>query len=79
MKTNKPNQINYNTQYQLMRIAEAVMPLMPEAIVDKFSAVMTPRMEAAGASAELMHPDRFDLVVDWGCIAQTIVRKKVCK
>lgn len=77
MKTNKPNHINYNTQYQLMRLAETLMPLMPERIIDKFSAVMTPRMEEAEQSAHLMHPDRYDMVVDWGCTAQTIVRKKV--
>lgn len=77
MKTTKPNHINYTTQYQLMRLAETLMPLMPERIIDRFSAVMTPRMEQAEQSAHLMHPDRFDMIVDWGCTAQTIVHKKV--
>lgn len=79
MKTNKPNQINYSMQYQLMRLSEALMPLMPERIVDKFSAVMTPRMEAAEEQASLMHTDRYDMVVDWGCLAQRIIRTKVSR
>lgn len=79
MKTNKPTAINYKTQYQMMRLAEALMPLMPEAIIDKFSAVMTPRMEQAEQSASQMHPDRYDMVIDWGCTAQSIVRTKVNK
>lgn len=77
MKTNKPNHINYTTQYQLMRLAEAVMPLMPEAIIDRFSAAVTPRMEQAEQQASLMHPDRFDMIVDWGCTAHTIISKKI--
>lgn len=79
MKTTKPNQINYTAQYQLMRLAETFMPLMPEAIIDRFSAAMTPRMEEAEASAHLIHTDRFDMIVDWGCVAHRIVRTKVSK
>jgi hypothetical protein len=77
MKTTKPNHINYTMQYQLMRLSEALMPLMPERIIDKFSAVMTPRMEQAEEQASLMHVDRYDMIVDWGCTAQHIVRKKI--
>ena len=77
MKTNEPNHINYTAQYKLMRLAETLMPLMPERIIDKFSAVVTPRMEQAEASAHMMHPDRFDMIVDWGCTAQTIISKKI--
>lgn len=77
MKTNKPTSINYKTQYQMMRLAEALMPLMPERIIDKFSAVMTPRMEQAEEQASQMHTDRYDMVVDWGCVAHRIVRAKV--
>lgn len=77
MKTNKPHPINYKTQYQLMRLAETLMPLMPERIIDKFSATVTPRMEQAEASAHMMHPDRFDMIVDWGCTAHTIISKKI--
>lgn len=77
MKTNKPTSINYKTQYQMMRLAEALMPLMPERIIDRFSAVVTPRMEQAEASAHLMHTDRFDMIVDWGCTAQRIISKKI--
>lgn len=76
MNTNKPNQINYAMQYQLMRLTEKLMPLMPEAIVDRFSAVVTPRMLEAEAHPDTMHPDRFDMVVDWGCIAHRAVRHK---
>jgi hypothetical protein len=79
MKTTKPNQINYAMQYQLMRLSETLMPLMPEAIIDKFSAVMTPRMEKAEQQASLMHTDRYDMVVDWGCLAQRIIRTKVSR
>jgi hypothetical protein len=79
MKTTKPNQINYAMQYQLMRLSETLMPLMPERIVDKFSAVMTPRMEQAEEQASLMHTDRYDMVVDWGCLAQRIIRTKVSR
>lgn len=77
MKTNKPHPINYKTQYQIMRLAEALMPLMPEAIIDRFSAAVTPRMEQAEASAHMMHTDRFDLIIDWGCTAQRIITKKI--
>jgi len=79
METNQPNPINYKTQYQMMRLAEALMPLMPERIIDKFSAVVTPRMEQAEESAHMMHTDRFDMIVDWGCTAQRIISKKVSK
>jgi hypothetical protein len=79
MKTNKPNPINYKAQYQLMRLSQTLMPLMPEAIIDRFSATMTPRMEQAEQSPHLFHVDRFDMIVDWGCTANTIVRKKVSK
>lgn len=79
MKTTKPNQINYAMQYKLMRLSEALMPLMPECIVDKFSAVMTPRMEEAEEQASLMHTDRYDMVVDWGCLAHRIISKKVAR
>ena len=77
MKTTKPNNINYAMQYQLMRLSETLMPLMPERIVDKFSAVMTPRMMQAEEQASLMHPDRFDMIVDWGCVAHRIVKTKI--
>ena len=77
MKTTKPNNINYAMQYQLMRLSETLMPLMPEAIIDRFSAVVTPRMEQAEESAHLMHTDRFDMIVDWGCTAQRIISKKI--
>jgi hypothetical protein len=79
MKTNKPNHINYTTQYQLMRLAKTLMPLMPEAIIDRFSAAVTPRMEQAEATPHLMHPDRFDMIVDWGCTAHFIVRNKIAR
>lgn len=77
MKTNKPNPINYAAQYKLMRLAETLMPMMSESIIDKFSAAVTPRMEQAEESSHLMHPDRFDMIVDWGCVAHRIVRTKV--
>lgn len=77
MNTNKPNNMNYAMQYQLMRLTEKLMPLMPEAIIDRFSAVVTPRMMEAEAHPDTMHPDRFDMVVDWGCVAHRIVRNKV--
>ena len=79
MKTTKPNHINYTMQYQLMRLSEALMPLMPERIIDRFSAVMTPRMEQAEEQAPLMHTDRYDMVVDWGCVAHRIITKKVAQ
>lgn len=79
MKTNKPNQINYTIQYQLMRLSEHLMPLMPERIIDRVSAAMTPRMETAEQTAHLFHVDRFDMIVDWGCTANTIVRKKISR
>ncbi len=63
----------------MMRLAEALMPLMSERIIDKFSAVVTPRMEQAEESAHIMHVDRFDMIVDWGCVAQRIISKKVSK
>ena len=56
-----------------------LMPLMPESIIDRFSAVMTPRMMQAEEQASLIHPDRFDMIVDWGCVAHRIVRTKVSK
>ena len=77
MKTNKPNIINYATQYQLMRLSEHLMPLMPEAILDRFSAVLTPRMDIAEQHPQHFHPDRFDLVVDWGCTIHKAIRRKV--
>jgi hypothetical protein len=79
MKTTKPNHINYTMQYQLMRLSQTLMPLMPEAIIDRFSATMTPRMETAEQSPHLFHVDRFDMIVDWGCTAQHIVRKKIAR
>jgi hypothetical protein len=79
MKTTKPNQINYAMQYKLMRLSEALMPLMPEVIVDKFSAVVTPRMMAAEENAHTLHVDRFDMIVDWGCVAHRIITKKVAQ
>lgn len=79
MKTSKPNTINYTAQYQLMRLAEAVMPLMPESIINKFSAHASARMMQAEEQPHLFHPDRFDLVVDWGCTAHTIIRNKIAR
>jgi hypothetical protein len=38
---------------------------------------MTPRMEQAEEQAHLLHVDRYDMIVDWGCTAQHIVRKKI--
>jgi hypothetical protein len=77
MKTNKPNIINYKTQYQLMRLSEHLMPLMPEAIIDRFSAVLTPRMNTAEQNPQYFHPDRFDLVVDWGCTMHKAIKRKI--
>lgn len=77
MKTNKPNIINYTTQYQLMRLSEHLMPLMPEAILDRFSAVLTPRMDTAEQHPQHFHPDRFDLVVDWGCTIHKAIKRKI--
>lgn len=79
MKTTKPNHINYAMQYQLMRLAETVMPLMPASIIDKFSAHASERMMQAEAQPDTMHPDRFDMIVDWGCTAHTIVRHKIAR
>ena len=79
MKTAKPNHINYTAQYQMMRLAGAVLPKMPEAILDKFSALVTPRMLQAEEHAELMHPDRYDILVDWGCLAHRAIRTKVSR
>jgi len=77
MKTNKPNIINYKAQYQLMRLSEHLMPLMPEAIIDRFSAVLTPRMNTAEQNPQYFHPDRFDLVVDWGCTMHKAIKHKI--
>jgi hypothetical protein len=77
MKTNKPNIINYTTQYQLMRISKHLMPLMPEAILDKFSATLMPRMDIAEEHPHHFHPDRFDLVVDWGCTIHQAIKQKI--
>lgn len=79
MNTNKPNTINYTAQYQLMRLAEAVMPLMPEAIIDKFSAHASTRMMQAEAQPHTMHPDRYDMITDWGCVAHRIITKKISR
>ena len=70
MKTTKPNHINYKTQYALMRIVGTVMPHMPRTIKHMFVAHATPRMVQAERNANIMHVDRFDLIVDWGCLAQ---------
>lgn len=77
MKTTKPNKINYTTQYQLMRIAELVMPLMPEAILDKFSAHTTALAEWSDTNADHIHPDRYDIAQDWHCTAAKAIRQKI--
>lgn len=77
MKTTKPNIINYKAQYQLMRLTETLMPLMPESIIDRFSAALMPRMDIAEEHAHHFHPDRFDLVVDWGCTMHRTIKRKI--
>jgi hypothetical protein len=79
MKTNKPNPINYKAQYQLMRLSHTLMPLMPESIIDRFSAVLMPRMDIAEEHPHHFHPDRFDLVVDWGCTIHQVIKTKISK
>ena len=70
MKTNQPNQINYKAQYALMTATATVMPYMPRTIKHMFVAFTTPRMVQAEQNAHVMHVDRFDLIVDWGCLVQ---------
>jgi hypothetical protein len=67
MKTKKPNIINYITQYRLMRLSLHLMPLMPTAIINRLSAALVARMDAAEANPQDFHLDRYDMVVDWGC------------
>lgn len=79
MKTSKPTTITYVTNYALMTYAEKFMPLMPARIVDKFAAPKLRHMEEAESTDHTMHPDRFDLVVDWGCVASRIIRTKIAR
>ena len=77
MKTTKPNNINYAMQYQLMRLSETLMPLMPEAIIDKFCAAVTRHIDRVEEAVPTMHIDRYDMITDWVCVADRIVRKKI--
>lgn len=79
MKTSKPTTITYVTNYALMTYAEKFMPLMPARIVDKFAAPKLRHMEEAESTDHTMHPDRFDMVVDWGCVASRVVRAKIAR
>ena len=69
MKTTKPNQINYRLQYTLMTATATVLPYMPRTIKHMFVAHATPRMVQAEQNAHNMHVDRYDMIVDWGCLA----------
>lgn len=79
MKTTKPNPINYAAQYQLMRVATAVMPKMPDFIIDKYCALVTRHVDAVEAAVPTMHVDRYDMVTDWVCTAGRIVRTKASR
>lgn len=70
MKTTKPNQFNYKCQYALMNVLGAVMPKMPQAMQKTFVALTAPRMALAEQLSSTMHVDRYDMIVDWGCLAQ---------
>ena len=80
MNTDQPTRITYWTNYHLfMPLAQRFMPLMPERIVDKFTAPKLRHMDEAESTNHTMHPDRFDLVVDWGCTAHRIIRTKIAR
>ena len=79
MKTNKPNTINYRTQYRLMRLSLQLMPLMPTAIIERLSAALVARMDAAEANPQDFHIDRYDMVVDWGCTVQYAYERKAAQ
>jgi hypothetical protein len=78
MNTGQPTQFAYWTNYHLlMPLAQRFMPLMPERIVERFAAPKLRHMEDAECNPEHFHPDQFDLIVDWGCTANTIIRTKI--
>lgn len=77
MKTTKPHKINYAVQYKLMRTAAVLMPLLPAAIVQKFCTKKIQRMEVAEKLMTIIDVDRYDMVVDWGCVALSISNKKI--
>jgi hypothetical protein len=79
MKTNKPNTINYKTQYQMMRLAQIVMPAMPQRIVDQFCALMTRHIDRVEEAVPTMHIDRYDMITDWVCVADRIARNKIAR
>lgn len=80
MNTQQPTPFTYWTHYNLlMPLAQQFMPLMPARIVDKFAAPKLRHMEEAESTDHTMHPDQFDLVVDWGCVASRIIRTKIAR
>jgi hypothetical protein len=79
MKTTKPNNINYAMQYQLMRVSVALMPLMPEFIIKRYCALVTRHVDSVEEAVPTMHIDRYDMVTDWVCTADRIVRAKATR
>jgi hypothetical protein len=76
MKTTKPNTINYKTQYQLMRLSKHLFRFIPTSILNRLTAVLVSRMNKAEANPQNFHIDRFDLLVDWGCVMQHAYERK---
>ena len=79
MKTNKPSNINYKTQYQLMRLSKHLLRVMPTAVINRLSALLVARMDEAEANPQNFHIDRYDMVVDWGCTVQYAYERKAAQ
>lgn len=79
MKTTKPNPVTYNTNYQLMSLAQHLLPLMPEAILDRISAAVTKRADIADEHAQHLHVDRYDIAQDWRMTISTAIHQKIAK
>jgi hypothetical protein len=75
MKTTKPNQFNYQLQYSLMKFAAFALPRLPRSMTRHFVATATERMLQAERHPQTMHVDRFDMVVDWGCVANSATKE----
>lgn len=74
MKTTKPLPVVYKANYAAMTITQRYWRLIPAPLMRHFAARLMRRSDIA-ESTRGMHPDRYDMVVDWGCVAWRLNRK----
>ena len=58
-----------------MKVAALALPRLPRFITRHFLSTSIMRMIEAERNPQTMHVDRFDMIVDWGCIASRITKE----